>query len=109
MPHELNTPLSGIMGFSEVLINEAQYLKTEEVQEMAGFINESALRLKKTIEKYLNYSKLQVFFQIDPNERKLVARGEAMISNSFITAVLNKEKFDKRRLKEVAVDLKNRL
>jgi signal transduction histidine kinase len=104
LPHELNTPLSGIIGFSEVLINEAQFLKSEEVKEMAGFINESALRLKKTIEKYLNYSKLQVLLN-DQNERKLVARGEAMISNSFITAVLNKEKFDKRRLNEVAVDL----
>ncbi|MBK7866911.1 MAG: HAMP domain-containing histidine kinase [Ignavibacteriales bacterium] len=104
MPHELNTPLSGIIGFSEVLMNEAQYLNSEEVKEMAGFINESALRLKKTIEKYLNYSKLQVFLN-DPHERKLVSRSEAMISNSFVNTILSKEKFDKRRLKEVAVDL----
>lgn len=104
LPHELNTPLSGIIGFSEVLINEAQYLNPEEVKEMAGFINESSLRLKKTIEKYLNYSKLQVLLN-DQNERKLLVRREAMISNSFLNAVLNKEKFEKRRLKEVVIDL----
>ncbi len=104
LPHELNTPLSGIIGFSEVLINESQFLNSEEVKEMAGFINESALRLKKTIEKYLNYSKLQVLLN-DSSERKLLTRSDALISNSFINAVLNKEKFDKRRLKEVAMDL----
>jgi CheY-like chemotaxis protein len=104
LPHELNTPLSGIIGFSEVLINEAQYLNVEEIKEMAGFINESSLRLKKTIEKYLNYSKLQVILN-DPNEKKLVARSEAMISNSFMNAVLTKEKFEKRRLTEVTIDL----
>lgn len=104
LPHELNTPLSGIIGFSEVLINEAEYLNDAEVKEMAGFINESALRLKKTIEKYLNYSKLQVLLN-DSLERKLLVRSEALISNDFICAVLNKEKFDKRRLQEVSLDL----
>ena len=44
-------------------------------------------------------------FLNDPHERKLVSRSEAMISNSFVNTILSKEKFDKRRLKEVAVDL----
>lgn len=106
LPHELNTPLSGIIGFSEVMMNEADFMSHEEVREMAGFINESSLRLKKTISKYLNYSKLQVLLN-DPNERISLLKSDSIISNELVEAVLNKEKFDKSRFDDLVVDIES--
>ena len=104
LPHELNTPLSGIIGFSEIMMNEAEIMTPNEVREMAGFINESSMRLKKTIGKYLNYSKLQVLLN-DANERRSLLKGDSIISNELVEAVMNKEKFEKNRFEDLVVDL----
>lgn len=58
VPHELRTPLVGIIGFSELLENESDYLQPGDIKKMAGAINKSGKRLHKRIEKFLQYSEL---------------------------------------------------
>lgn len=58
VPHELRTPLVGIIGFSELLENEGERLNPADVKRMAGVINRSGKRLHKRIEKFLQYSEL---------------------------------------------------
>ena len=56
MSHELRTPMVGIIGYSEVLMDE---LTDPEYKQYAANLNESALRLKDTLESILILSKLE--------------------------------------------------
>lgn len=60
LPHELNTPLSGIIGFAEMLKQEIDTLDREEITEMASHIHEASIRLKKTVQRILFYARLQI-------------------------------------------------
>ncbi len=59
VPHELRTPLIGILGFSKILAEEASSLNTDEIQEMSSFIFESANALNHQIENYIYYAQLE--------------------------------------------------
>lgn len=58
IPHELRTPLVGILGFSELIKEEIQELSKEEIIDYVSKINESGRRLLRRIEKFLFYSEL---------------------------------------------------
>lgn len=51
--HELRTPMSGILGFSEILSSEVQ---NESLREMALLINSNAKRLNETLDSLLDLS-----------------------------------------------------
>lgn len=63
LPHELRTPLNTIIGFSEMLQSEAQYLKPDQVASWAGHVHTAAYRLYHLVENYLYYVRLQVSVQ----------------------------------------------
>jgi two-component system sensor histidine kinase/response regulator len=60
LPHELQTPLSGIMGLSELMMLQSEDLLSSEVYEYADGIRHSAERLYRLIQNYLLYSRLIV-------------------------------------------------
>jgi two-component system, sensor histidine kinase and response regulator len=53
LPHELITPLAGILGLSEILSTDSSTLSSAEVQDLSNDINQSALRLHRTVRNYL--------------------------------------------------------
>lgn len=63
LPHELRTPLNTIIGFSDMLLSEAQRLKPDQVVAWADHINTAAQRLYRLIENYLYYARLYVTTQ----------------------------------------------
>ncbi len=60
LPHELQTPLSGIMGLADLMIIQSAELMPEDIYECAQGIYTSAERLQRLIQNYLLYSKLLV-------------------------------------------------
>jgi len=56
MSHELNTPMSGIIGFSELLLLE---LNDKTHKDMAAYIHKSSKRLNDTLTSLLDISKLE--------------------------------------------------
>lgn len=60
MPHELRTPLNAILGFSEVMMLEADTLKPEKIKEWAQFIHNAGMRLLRMTENYLVYARVSV-------------------------------------------------
>jgi two-component system, sensor histidine kinase and response regulator len=60
LPHELFTPLSGIIGFAEVITMDAESLKPSEIVEMGEAIQSSARRLHRLIENFLLYAQIEL-------------------------------------------------
>lgn len=56
MSHELNTPMSGIIGFSELLLSE---MEDKNHREMAKIIYKSGKRLNDTLNSILDLSKIE--------------------------------------------------
>jgi signal transduction histidine kinase len=61
LSHELRTPMVSILGFSEILTEEAENLQHKK---FANGIYRATLRLKDTLESMLTFSKLQAKAQI---------------------------------------------
>jgi DNA-binding response OmpR family regulator/two-component sensor histidine kinase len=59
LPHELRTPLNTIIGFSDMLVMEAQELKPDQIADWATHVNSAAHRLYRLVENYLYYVRLQ--------------------------------------------------
>lgn len=60
LPHELHTPLNGILACSQLLIDEAECVQPQEILEMAGDIRTSAFRLYKLVQNFLLYAQLEL-------------------------------------------------
>jgi len=60
LPHELRTPLHGILGLSSLMIEDYATMKPADVLENARFIHESASRLHRLIENFLIFSQIEL-------------------------------------------------
>ncbi|MFW5709067.1 MAG: hybrid sensor histidine kinase/response regulator [Chloroflexota bacterium] len=78
LPHELRTPLNTIIGFSDMLMMEAQRLKPNQVAEWAQHINEAAQRLYRLVENYLLYVRAEV---IARNREEMIALQEVYVTH----------------------------
>lgn len=58
LPHELRTPLNTIIGFSDMLIMEAERLNPDQIVEWGQHINTAAHRLYRLVENYLYYVRI---------------------------------------------------
>ncbi|MCU0525247.1 MAG: response regulator [Elainella sp. Prado103] len=60
LPHELYTPLNGILGFSELLVRDYETIDRQEIHEIAEGIYLSAQRLHHLMQNFLLYAKLEM-------------------------------------------------
>lgn len=60
LPHELLTPLNGILGFSDILISDHRSLQSQEIVSMAEAIRDSAKRLHRLIENFLIFAQMEL-------------------------------------------------
>ena len=68
IPHELQTPLVGILGFSDIIKSDLDSLSKEEIKTMAENISKSGLRLQRRITKFTTY--MDINSLIDKKEEK---------------------------------------
>lgn len=59
LPHEMRTPLFGILGYSELLTQDPE-LTLDEAREFGKRIHNSSKRLQRVIENYLVYAQLEL-------------------------------------------------
>jgi signal transduction histidine kinase len=60
LPHEMRTPLNGILAYGEILAAEAGVLPANEVAEMGQVIHDSGKRLERLIENFLIYAQIEL-------------------------------------------------
>lgn len=71
LPHEMRTPLNGILGFSELLMKDVDNLSVYEIRDMAEGIHKSGERLFRLIQNFLLYAELEII-ATDPQRIKLL-------------------------------------
>lgn len=81
IPHELLTPLNGIIGFSEIIKDSAGSLGIEELKEIGTDINLSGKRLLSLIRKYL------IYVQISTKNKSDFLRTDIKDSSGIITHI----------------------
>src|SRR5437879_1821 len=60
LPHELLTPLNGILGFTDILITDHRHLQPDEIVSMSEAIRDSAKRLQRLIENFLIFAQIEL-------------------------------------------------
>jgi len=60
LPHELLTPLNGILGFADILITDHRHLQSAEIVSMSEAIQDSAKRLHRLIENFLIFAQIEL-------------------------------------------------
>lgn len=88
LPHELNTPLTGIIGYAEMIQDYADEMDKKEILEFVGYIREAAIRQKKLVDRILLYSHLQLL-NSNKNEFDRLKDKTAAISEEYLLALLH--------------------
>ncbi len=68
--HEYNTPLNGILGFSELILSSYDNFTSKRIKEFVNMIRESGLRLKKTVDRTLLFKNLMSIQKEDLRQTK---------------------------------------
>lgn len=86
LPHELLTPLNGILGFADLLQHHSQTMNGDEIEEMASEIKSCANRLHQTIRNFLLYAELELA-ATDPERSQELLVGYTPATEAVIKTV----------------------
>lgn len=89
LPHEIRTPLSGIIGFAEVLRDDHASMKPEEISDMASHIHKSATRLGNLVENFLIYAQLQILSS-NPDRKAFIGKESTQMLRGQIEEIAAK-------------------
>ncbi|WP_027076655.1 hybrid sensor histidine kinase/response regulator [Maribacter antarcticus] len=81
IPHELLTPLNGIIGFSGIMKEPDFEINEEEVRNFSLAIYDSSNRLLSTIQKFIYYTEIELLLNDD--EKKAVLKEEIAENAEF--------------------------
>ena len=104
LPHEIRTPLSGIIGFAEVLRDDNPNLTSAEISEMASLVLKSANRLGNLIENFLSYAQLEILAS-DPERLALLRTERTAMLEMHIEELAKKKSAEAERGGDVVINL----
>jgi two-component system, sensor histidine kinase and response regulator len=73
LPHELRTPMMGIIGYADMLHEDYDLLSVDQIRDFAASMVRSSRRLENVIETYIAYARLEVLIS-DPAARAAMLR-----------------------------------
>lgn len=100
LPHELRTPLVGILGMSEIILEDIDQMPKSEIKEIVNKIKFSGNRLHRRIEKFLTYTLL-----LEMNQNHLSEGDAADIEYNINAEIIKKKLFEKAKEFNRADDL----
>jgi two-component system, sensor histidine kinase and response regulator len=107
VPHEFNTPLNGILGGLELLIEDHKNMDVEEVHEWLQSSYKSAIRLNDLTKKFLTYTQLEIKIQqINTPDSKKIKLVE-IPDKIFIVDLIENKAQQSGRLDDLIFDLDN--
>ncbi len=84
LSHELNTPLNGILGTIGLLKEDFEEMEVAEINEMLGWLDQSARRLENLTKKFLIYLELE----LSANRQQKLQSAPTQFSASAIETAL---------------------
>jgi len=106
LPHELNTPLNGVFGVIDLLVEDHQNMSTEEVQELLKMAQQSAQRLQKLTKRFLQYARLEMLAN-NPKTAQIENINPKVSTHILIKNVVKAQAEGFDRLGDVVCDLEN--
>lgn len=104
LPHELFTPLSGIIGFAEIISGETGKLQAHEIREIGQAILVSSKRLYRLVENFLIYAQIELL-SADPQKVESLRHSEPIPTNELLEACARHRAHDANRDNDLALDL----
>jgi two-component system, sensor histidine kinase and response regulator len=86
LPHELLTPLSVVLGFSELIIDNLENMEPSQVRDMAQDIHAAGLRLMRLVQNYLFLVDLDLISS-DPQRIHELREREFSSAEAIITEI----------------------
>ena len=74
LPHEMRTPLNGILAYGEILVADAETISPKDIAEMGQVIYDSGKRLERLIENFLIYAQLELLNSDPQNLHSLLRK-----------------------------------
>lgn len=71
LPHEMRTPLNGILAYGEILMADSATLQATEIAEMGEVIYQSGRRLERLTENFLIFAQIEMMMA-DPQKAHLL-------------------------------------
>ncbi len=106
LPHELLTPLNGILGFAKLLSDQATKITADELKEMSEMIETSAWRLHRTIQNFLLHAQLEIMRQ-EPQRLESFLRGETGSTQLILQVIAQKKAQEFNRTEDLHLDLED--
>ncbi|WP_341531207.1 response regulator [Nostoc sp. UHCC 0302] len=103
LPHEMRTPLNGILGFSQLLMEESETLDSHTIREMAEGIYQSGERLFTLIQNFLLYAELEIMAS-DPQRIKLLQSQQTEFPTLALTNLITEKAKTAGREGDLKVD-----
>jgi signal transduction histidine kinase len=104
MPHEMRTPLNGILSNAELLAHSAATLKPGDVAEIGQEIHKSSERLARLIENFLIYAQLELV-ATDPKNVNALRVGRTEHPKSLIKNHAAAQAAQANRLPDLSFEL----
>ncbi|MBD2680075.1 MULTISPECIES: response regulator [Nostoc] len=105
LPHELNTPLNGILGMSQLLVENCSMMRESEEIEIAELIYTSANRLNRLTQRFLLYSNLELITRDSEKIRELQDTSERCVTKTVISDVCLQRAREFSRTKDLTLEL----
>jgi signal transduction histidine kinase len=103
LPHEMRTPLNGILSNAELLAASAATLTPNEIVEMAQEIHKSSQRLERLIENFLIYAQLELI-AADPKNISALRIGKTEQAGPLIKKLASEQAAQVDRLNDLSVE-----
>ena len=104
MPHEMRTPLNGILSNAELLAHSAGTLKSAEIAEIGQDIYKSSQRLERLIENFLIYAQLELI-AADPQNVNALRIGNTDHADSLIRERAAAQASQAGRAKDLSIQI----
>ena len=106
LPHELLTPLNGILGLVAVLLDEQAPPSGVEARDFARSIQQAALRLHRLIFNFIIYSELELIGS-DPKRIAELRKGPTTSIAGIITQIAQEKAEASARTEDLVLDLED--
>ncbi|AFZ19118.1 hybrid sensor histidine kinase/response regulator [Allocoleopsis franciscana] len=105
LPHELNTPLNGILSYSGLLFDDYDSFEREEVLEMLQGIHTSAQRLYRLTQNFLLSAELELIATNPERVRSLRSSGMNCNTQRIITDIATQTAKSAKRESDLQLEL----